>query len=106
MSESHSLDAHDLLIELGSEELPPATLSQLSQAWQEALAEQFKQQGLSFKQITAYYTPRRLAVIVEQLAARQEDQTIERRGPALKVAFDDAGNPSLTGFLQILGAKR
>lgn len=105
MSESHSLDAHDLLIELGSEELPPATLSQLSQAWQEALAEQFKQQGLSFKQITAYYTPRRLAVIVAQLAARQEDQTIERRGPALKVAFDDAGNPSkaLLGFCKSSG---
>ena len=105
MSESHSLDAQDLLIELGSEELPPATLSQLSQAWQEALAEQFKQQGLSFKQITAYYTPRRLAVIVEQLAARQEDQTIERRGPALKVAFDDAGNPSkaLLGFCKSSG---
>ena len=105
MSESKALEPQDLLIELGSEEPPPATLTQLSQAWQAALAEQFKQQGLAFTQITSFYTPRRLAVIVHQLAARQEDQMIERRGPALKVAFDDEGNPSkaLLGFCKSSG---
>ena len=81
-------ESQDLLIEFGSEELPPATLSQLSQAWQEALAEQFKKQGLAFTKVTSFYTPRRLAVIVKQLAAQQEDQVIERRGPALQAAFD------------------
>ncbi len=105
MSESKVLEPQDLLIELGSEELPPATLTQLSQAWQEALAEQFKQQGLAFTQITSFYTPRRLAVIVHQLAGHQEDQMIERRGPALTVAFDDEGNPSkaLLGFCKSCG---
>ena len=98
-------ESQDLLIEFGSEELPPATLSQLSQAWQEALAEQFKKQGLAFTKVTSFYTPRRLAVIVHQLAAQQEDQVIERRGPALQAAFDEAGNPSkaLLGFCKSCG---
>jgi glycyl-tRNA synthetase beta chain len=42
----------------------------------------------------AYATPRRLAVLIEDLASSQADKSIEKRGPALQVAFNAEGEPS------------
>ena len=84
----------DLLIEIGTEELPPKSLKRLSEAFSENLSLQLQQEKLSFNEIKTYATPRRLAIIVNHLANQQPDGTIERRGPALGAAYDHQGNPT------------
>ncbi|MCN4144208.1 MAG: glycine--tRNA ligase subunit beta [Thiohalomonas sp.] len=87
-------DKKDLLIELGTEELPPKALKCLAQAFQNGVAKAFVDANLSYKAIKVYATPRRLALLVTQLAVTQPDKSLERRGPALQAAFDDDGCPT------------
>ena len=85
--------AADLLLELGCEELPPALLKPLSEALMTSIESGLTEAGIPFAATEVYATPRRLAVIVKNLASYQPDQAIERRGPALAAAYKD-GQPS------------
>jgi len=76
-------ETRDLLIELGTEELPPKALSKLINAFEIGIEQDLREAKLGFEQIQAYAAPRRLAVVVDGLATKQQDQLIERRGPAL-----------------------
>jgi glycyl-tRNA synthetase beta chain len=89
---------HDFLVELGTEELPPKALLKLRDAFAQGIADGLSKAGLSYGKLTAYATPRRLAAWVTQLPSAQADQQIERRGPALKAAYDDTGNPTKTAL--------
>lgn len=95
----------DLLFELGTEELPPKALRTLMEALRDEVEKRLKQAELEFASIRAYATPRRLALIVHELAERQKDLSVERRGPTLKAAFDAAGRPTAAalGFAQSCG---
>lgn len=84
----------DLLIEIGTEELPPKALASLAQAFETGIGEGLARAGLANGGIRRFATPRRLAVLVEQLPARQPDRQLERRGPALSAAFGPDGNPT------------
>src|SRR5450755_1044950 len=86
--------ARDFLVELGTEELPPKALLELSQAFVTGLAAGLLQAGLTHRQMLPFATPRRLAVWVKQLAERQPEQNLKRRGPPLSAAFDAAGAPT------------
>lgn len=90
----------DLLIELGTEELPPKALAKLSRAFHQGVEQGLKKAELSFDEIRAYATPRRLALVITKLQTKQQDRTVERRGPAVTAAFDEDGNPTkaLQGF--------
>ena len=83
-----------LLIELGTEELPPKSLKKLAETFFEQIQTQLDNAELSYKAINWFATPRRMAVIVTELLEKQSDKTIEKRGPATNVAFDEAGNAS------------
>ncbi len=83
-----------LLIELGTEELPPKSLRTLATTFYEHIKLQLDDAKLSYTDIKWYATPRRLAVKVENLIANQADKAIEKRGPAISVAFDSEGNAS------------
>ena len=83
-----------LLFELGSEELPPKTLLKLSDALLAGIIQGLQSAELIFSSSKAYATPRRLAVFVENLAIRQPDKTVEKRGPAIQAAFAADGTPS------------
>ncbi len=83
-----------LLFELGSEELPPKTLLKLSNALLNGIVQGLNAAELTFTGSTAYATPRRLAVFIENLANAQPDKTVEKRGPALQAAFAPDGTPS------------
>ncbi|MGZ8224644.1 MAG: glycine--tRNA ligase subunit beta, partial [Methylobacter sp.] len=83
-----------LLFELGSEELPPKALLKLSNALLINIVHALTAANLSFTASKAYATPRRLAVVIENLAAAQPDKTIEKRGPAMQAAFTADGTPS------------
>jgi glycyl-tRNA synthetase beta chain len=87
-------DHAHLLFELGTEELPPKALKQLSTSLTEHFIAGLDQANLSHGEVKSYATPRRLALLVNDCATRQPDREIERRGPAIKAAFDESGNPS------------
>lgn len=99
-------EQRDLLIELGTEELPPKALKKLIKAFEAAIKQGLEKAELSFSDIRSYAAPRRLAVVVEGLNVRQEDRVVERRGPAISAAFDEDGNPTkaLQGFARSCGA--
>jgi glycyl-tRNA synthetase beta chain len=86
--------AHDLLFELGTEELPPRTLLGLSNALTEGMRQGVDSAGIPHGRIQAFATPRRLAVRIQKLADHQPDKQVERRGPPLKAAFDAHGAPT------------
>jgi glycyl-tRNA synthetase beta chain len=97
----------DLLIEIGTEELPPKSLLRLSSAFSDGIRHRLEQATLQFSELQAFATPRRLAVLVRALQTRQADKDIERRGPALQAAFDEQGNPSKAalGFARSCGVE-
>ncbi len=84
----------DFLVELGTEELPPRALPTLSAAFRDALVERLAAVGLAHGAVQAFATPRRLAVRVQQLALRQPNQKVQRRGPPVAAAFDREGKPT------------
>jgi glycyl-tRNA synthetase beta chain len=98
--------SNHLLFELGCEELPPKSLKKLSQALLDNMLAGLKEADLDFSNAKAYATPRRLAVIIEDLISFQPDKVVEKRGPAIQAAFDAEGNPSKAaqGFAASCGA--
>ena len=84
----------DLLFELGTEELPPTALKQLRDALHENFAGGLDKAGLAHGECHSFATPRRLALLIEAVELRQPDKEVERRGPAVKAAFDSDGNPT------------
>lgn len=85
--------ANDFLVEIGTEELPPKALRSLMQAFADNLRAAIDEARLAHDEIHAYASPRRLSLLVEQLAEGQEDRRVTRRGPPVHVAFDDDGKP-------------
>ncbi len=99
-------ETRDLLFELGTEELPPKSLLSLSLGLRANVEAGFARAGLAHGEVRPFATPRRLALLVKDLAVAQPDQTVERRGPALSAAYQADGSPSqaLQGFLKSCGA--
>ena len=83
-----------LLIELGTEELPPKSLKTLATGFYEGIKSQLDANDLAYSDIKWFATPRRLAVQVYDLVAKQQDKVVEKRGPAVNVAFDEQGQAS------------
>jgi glycyl-tRNA synthetase beta chain len=83
-----------LLIELGTEELPPKVLKKLATTFLEQIKIQLDSAELSHEKIKWFATPRRIAVLISALEGQQADKIIEKRGPAINVAFDANGNAS------------
>ncbi|MCX4192200.1 glycine--tRNA ligase subunit beta [Methylophaga sp. OBS1] len=100
-------DFDDLLIELGTEELPPKALAKLSKAFHQGVEQGLKKAELTFNDIRPYATPRRLALVISKLQTKQPDRVVERRGPAVTAAFDEEGNPTkaLLGFAGSCGVE-
>jgi glycyl-tRNA synthetase beta chain len=88
------MSAHDFLVELGTEELPPKALKTLGEAFLAGIEKGLKTAGLDYANARMYAAPRRLAVLVDGLAAQQPDRTVNLDGPPLQAAFDKDGNPT------------
>jgi len=95
----------DLLIEIGTEELPPKALLKLSRSFQQEIEKGLGKNNLAFSDSQSFATPRRLAVVVNALQEVQDDISVEKFGPAVKAAFDDEGNPTKAaeGFARSCG---
>lgn len=97
----------DLLVEIGTEELPPKSLLLLANTLADELAARLEASGVDSGPCHVYATPRRLAVHLEAVALVQPDRRIERRGPAVVAAFDDEGKPTRAaeGFARSVGLR-
>jgi len=97
----------DLLIEIGTEELPPTALKRLSEAFGDGISRQLAEHELTHGPISLFATPRRLALLVQDAAPRQPDRETLRRGPALAAAFDGSGAPTkaASGFARSCGVE-
>ena len=90
----------ELLLEIGTEEIPAAFLPKAIRDMEEIIRRELSSKRIQHDEIKAMATPRRLCLFVINVAGRQEDQIIEKIGPAKRVAFDEHGNPTkaATGF--------
>jgi glycyl-tRNA synthetase beta chain len=99
--------AADLLVELGTEELPPRSLLTLSRAFASEMQTRLLEAGLlaGGQEVEYFAAPRRLAVRIPGVLQRQPDRDQERRGPAVQAAFDAQGKPSQAaeGFARSCG---
>lgn len=95
----------ELLIELGTEELPPTALQSLMTAFAAEIAAGLDQAGIARGAAHGLASPRHLAVQVASVAMMQPDRTDERLGPAVSAAFDQEGNPTRAaeGFARSCG---
>lgn len=86
--------AKDLLLEIGTEEVPahvmPGVLAQLKERAEKA----FQGNRIAFASVRTLGTPRRMALLVKDLAEKQADVTSENRGPSVKIAFGADGKPT------------
>src|SRR3989337_1084984 len=95
----------DILLEIGTEELParfiPAAISGIRDAAERLL----KDNRIQYREISVYGTPRRLALIVMEADEMQEDIVIEVSGPPKSAAYDADGNPTkaASGFAKSQG---
>jgi len=88
------MSTRDLLVEIGTEELPPKALTKLSDAFAAGIETNLKEANIEFGKVNVYAAPRRLAVLINSVSESQADLDIEKRGPAVKAAFDESGNAS------------
>ncbi|RTR27447.1 glycine--tRNA ligase subunit beta [Shewanella atlantica] len=88
------MNFENLLIEVGTEELPPKSLRKLAESFLSNFTDELKTAELSFESAVWHAAPRRLAICVNQLALAQADKVVEKRGPAVAQAFDADGNPT------------
>lgn len=96
----------ELLIELGTEELPPKALKRLRDSLGQHLFEGLEEAGLlESGEHKLFAAPRRLAVLFRQVRLQQPDRQVERKGPAVQAAFDADGLPTkaLEGFARSCG---
>ena len=104
------MTAKNLLVELFVEELPPKALKKLGEAFATGLAESLTSQGLAdvSSVVTAFASPRRLAVHVTDVADRAVDRKTQQKLMPVTVALDSAGNPTpaLLKKLTVLGADK
>ena len=98
---------HSLLIELHTEELPPKSLKALSESFANSILAALKEQAFASANslCTPYATPRRLALLISEVAAQQPDRVIEKKGPAVASGVDAEGKPTkaLEGFMRSAG---
>ena len=74
-------EQRDLLVEIGTEELPPKALDSLSKAFHDSFTAALQQRTLGFASIRRFASPRRLALLVSGLDLAQADRQVERKGP-------------------------
>ena len=91
---SRSTRAEELLVEIGSEELPFDFIAPVLASLKEYTERMLGESRLSYRSVRTVGTPRRLVLVVEELAAHQTATMKETMGPSRAVAFDPAGQPT------------
>lgn len=90
----------NLLFEIGTEELPPGSISSLCTQIKKNLLEDLMSNGIEIKDTDTqtFYTPRRIAIIIKNLPEQLETKQTEIKGPPKDKAYDQSGNPNQTAI--------
>lgn len=84
--------ASNLLLEIGLEEMPAHVVTPSRLQLEEKVVKFLDEHNLGYESVQTYSTPRRLAIHITNIPERQEDTQEEVKGPAKKIAQDEAGN--------------
>ena len=102
------MSTESLLIELRTEELPPKALNNLGESFAASIIEQLQKdhfiaENTDYK---VFASPRRLGVLVKNVASMQADQQVVKKGPSVANGMKD-GEPTkaLMGFARGAGAE-
>jgi len=97
--------SRDLLFEIGLEEVPARFLRAAMEQLQDKVVKWLDASRIGHEEVTAYATPRRLAVWVQNVADKQEDISEEVKGPSRKIALDESGqwSKAALGFAKSQG---
>ncbi len=88
------MSGRDLVFEIGTEELPSSAVYSGVSQLQVSVPKALDAARLQYGEVAVVATPRRIAVLVSELAERQSDSVDTYKGPASKAAFDAEGNPT------------
>lgn len=88
----------DLLIEIGTEEIPASYLTPASSKFKSKIEKFLKESRISFKDSKIFYTPRRIAILISDVAAKQLDDIKEIQGPPRNIGYDKDGKPTKTAY--------
>ena len=93
----------DFLLEIGCEELPTGSLLLLAEGLKNVITHELKEAELTHKEPQIFATPRRIAVMIPELASEQPSRVIDRQGPNADSAYDKSGTPTLAciGFARL-----
>lgn len=86
--------SRNLLLEIGTEEVPAHVMPGILKELGEHAEKSLKELRIGFEEIRTLGTPRRTALMVKGLAEKQQDVEMESRGPSVKIAFDETGKPT------------
>jgi glycyl-tRNA synthetase beta chain len=84
--------AEHLLLEIGLEEVPARFVRPAAEQLLDIVERWLDESRIARGAVRVFATPRRLAVLAEDVADRQADRTQEAKGPALSIAKDEQGN--------------
>ncbi len=88
----------DFLLEIGTEEIPASWLQNTSTQLANKISELFSKEEISYDKPKKFYTPRRIAVLIRNVATKQKDKSIEITGPPKETAFDKNGDLTKAGI--------
>jgi len=77
--------SNELLFEIGTEEIPAGFLSKAVVDMEDIIRKTLTEKRIAFEQIRCLATPRRLVLSIADVAPKQDDQTVEKLGPAKKL---------------------
>jgi glycyl-tRNA synthetase beta chain len=99
--------AKDFLLEIGMEEVPARFLRGAVDQLHDKIAKWFADNHIGFDTIEKYATPRRITVIAKGVAEKQADVDEQVKGPAKKIALNEAGewSPAALGFARSQGVE-
>jgi glycyl-tRNA synthetase beta chain len=92
----------EFLFEIGVEELPTTEVPGIIQQLSEKVPETLKSEGVHFENFEVFVAPRRFGFVLDGLSDTTPDRVVEKKGPAVNVAYDKDGQPTkaLLGFLK------
>lgn len=90
------------LLEIGVEELPADIIHDTIKQIENNTNELLRKERLKFSDLKVFTTPRRISLIINGMEDKQESLEEKVKGPSLKIAYDNEGNPSkaLMGFMR------
>ncbi len=86
--------AEELLLEIGTEEIPAAFMPGMLASFKELMEKEFVSKRIGVEELKTFGTPRRLILMAFGVSEKQEDLEFTKMGPAKNIAYDAEGNPT------------